>query len=490
MQKSARSRSIVGRINRMSRMLLIILVVPLVMSLVMMLVFNERYRRSIERMETIAALKPVVADDIPGAVWGVVSGRESLDQTNVYDLIGQVDGTIDRITGETGMADRLELIVAGRTMDTLRQYTDQIVENIRGSVPVVQSEKVLEEIRDVSALVESMLNNYITVEIGTAAAMSETLNRTVFLAAGSEVVLIALSLILVNRMRERTESFVRGPIQQLESVTGQLADGDLRARIPQTDVVELTRLTDQVNVMADNLESTMRQNVQDARDLKKAELRILQAQINPHFLYNTLDAIVWKAEAGEQKEVIHLTSALSDFFRISLSSGADWIPISQERKHISGYLSIQQTRYRDILKYEIDIPEEIGNFYILKLLLQPLVENALYHGIKYKRGGGTIRVTGRRDGESLLFRVEDTGKGMDAQALEELRRHMAQSRPTVASGTGGFGLVNVNLRIRLYYNQQDGVHIESGPGGTQVWLRVPCLTREEILKNDPSVSEF
>ena len=475
-----RGRSIVGRINRMGRMLLALLVTPMVISLILMLVFSNRYHQSIARMEAIASLKPVVADSIPESVWKLVSGRESLTETRVYTLIDQADGTIDRIREETGEEDQLQLTVAARTMETLRQYTDQIVSNIQENVPVVQNQKVLEEIRDVAALIESMLNNYITEEIGASAAMSETLNRIVMLAAGAEILMVAVYMLMSNRTRKRTESFVRKPIQELESVTGQLASGDLRARIPKTDVVELIKLTDQVNVMADNLETTMRQNVQDARNLKKAELRILQAQINPHFLYNTLDAIVWKAEAGDQKEVIHLTSALSDFFRISLSSGADWIPISQEKKHISGYLSIQQTRYRDILKYEIDIPEEIGDFYILKLLLQPLVENALYHGIKYKRGGGIIRVTGSREGESLVFRVQDTGKGMDAATLAVLQERMAEGQPTVASGTGGFGLVNVNLRIRLYYNQTEGVHIESGTGGTTVWFRVPCRTKEEI----------
>ena len=127
-----------------------------------------------------------------------------------------------------------------------------------------------------------------------------------------------------------------------------------------------------------------------------------------------------KAEAGEKDEVIQLTSALSDFFRISLSSGADWIPISQEKKHIEGYLTIQQTRYRDVLRFEIVIPDEIGDYFILKLLLQPLVENAIYHGIKIKRGGGTIRVSGRLEEDHLVFSVEDTGCGMTKDQLEKL----------------------------------------------------------------------
>ena len=116
------------------------------------------------------------------------------------------------------------------------------------------------------------------------------------------------------------------------------------------------------------------------------------------------------------------------------------------------------------------------------------MENALYHGIKNTRGGGLIRVQGRKEGGMLMFRVSDTGRGMDAETLRQLKARMAEGQPSVASGSGGFGLVNVNLRIRLYYNQQEGLQLESGPGGTTVSFRVPCRTREELTDDDQGVS--
>ncbi len=481
------NQSIVGRIKSMSWRIVLLLSVPVIVSLIMMLVFAGRYSRSMERMGTIAALKPKIADEIPGAVWQVVSGRETLDESRAYALISQVNGTIETITQSTQGSDRLELIIARRTMDTLTQYVDRIRENLNRGEAVIANEQVLEEIRNVAALVESMLNDYITGEITSASAMSDYLTRVVFYAAAAEVVLVLITLLLANRMVQSTARFVREPIEKLESVTARLAEGDMSARLPVTNVQEMWNLTGQVNIMADNLDAMMQQRIRDERNMKKAELRTLQAQINPHFLYNTLDAIVWKAEAGEQQEVIQLTRALSDFFRISLSSGADWIPISQEKKHIVGYLNIQKTRYRDILDYQIDIPEDMDQFYILKLLLQPLVENALYHGIKYKRGGGMIRVTGRMEDGMLTFMVSDTGKGMDGPTLEALRARMAEKQLAQTPGVHGFGLVNVNLRIRLYYNQPEGLQIESGPEGTNVIFRVPCRTREEI-ENDQSLS--
>ena len=481
------NQSIADRIKGMTWRIVLLLIIPVVISLTLMLVFSVRYSRSMEGMGAIAALKPVISDEIPGAVWRVVSGRETMEESRTYALLDQVNATMEQISRSTGENGRLELIIAGRTMDTLTQYVDRVRDNIARGEQVIVNEQVLAEIRNVAELVVSMLNDCITAEIGSAAAMSASLNRVVLFAAIAEMVLVLLTLLLANRTAGATARFVRQPIQQLESVTARLAEGDLRARLPATSVKELWNLTGQVNIMADNLDTMMQQRIRDERALKKAELRTLQAQINPHFLYNTLDAIVWKAEAGEQQEVIQLTRALSDFFRISLSSGADWIPISQEKKHIAGYLSIQKTRYRDILDYEIDIPGEMDHFYILKLLLQPLVENALYHGIKYKRGGGRIRVTGRMENSRLVFEVCDTGKGMDDETLAALRARMAEKQPVQNPGVHGFGLVNVNLRIRLYYNQPEGLQIESGPGGTLVRFCVPCRTREEI-ENDQSLS--
>ena len=224
----------------------------------------------------------------------------------------------------------------------------------------------------------------------------------------------------------------------------------------------------------------MEQNRREQENLKKAELRTLQAQINPHFLYNTLDTIVWQAESGKNDEVVVMTKALSDFFRSSLSSGEDWVTVEQELRHLNGYLSIQKARYRDILNYEVEADPSMNGYMILKLLLQPLVENALYHGIKYKRGGGVIRVHGMLQDGMLLFVVQDTGCGMTPERLEEIREAMRlgiQMRrgPNEPEPGGGFGLYNVDQRIRLYYSLDTGLHIESGPSGTTVSFRVPAL---------------
>ncbi|MCR4815010.1 MAG: histidine kinase [Lachnospiraceae bacterium] len=485
MEKVKKEKSILGAINELSHRLVLMLVFPIVISLVLMLLYAWKYHNAIKRMEEITELKTVVADEIPEKAWNIVSGKESFPGSDIYLRIKEVKVTIEDVTARTGEENRLSLIVAGRTMETLENYVDKIRDNVNAEVPVVENEAVLAEVRNVSALVDSMLNEYIALEITSTAKMSKSLSLIIIITAVVEVLIIILSAWVRNVSMKSTSDMVRRPIEKLEKVTEDLAEGTLDARITDTEVTELRNLTAQVNTMADRLENMMKKSEQDAKRLRKAELRTLQAQINPHFLYNTLDAIVWKAEGGETEEVISLTSSLSDFFRISLSSGADWIPISQEKKHIEGYLKIQQTRYRDIMKYEIDIPDEIGRFYILKLLLQPLVENALYHGIKIKRGGGTIYVTAKETEGCLEFSVRDTGCGMSPEQLENLNAGMKKEQPSVSEGGGGgFGLVNVNMRLRLYYNEPEGLKITSGPEGTDVRFKVPYRTKEEIFENE------
>ena len=192
-----------------------------------------------------------------------------------------------------------------------------------------------------------------------------------------------------------------------------------------------------------------------------AELRLLQEQINPHFLYNTLDSIVWLAEGGNKQQVVEMTADLSVFFRTVLSGGNDYITVKEEESHIRSYLKIQKIRYENILDYVIRIDPEIEEQVILKMTLQPIVENALYHGIKNKRGGGRITIRGYGEGERIVFEVEDNGIGMDAEDLEELKKKLRGEESRLDSRNGGFGLNNVAQRIQMYYGDRSEITITS-----------------------------
>ena len=486
--RRSRQTSIIRRLSRTTRATALTLLIPVVASLAVMFFTNIRYQQAMGRMQTAAALKPVVGTQLPEELFSVAAGRLRYEESRVEAHYQTVTRALDRLLEDSQGPGKLELTVARRTMDTLAGYLEKVRLGMASGSPVGEMEQVVDEVRDVGDLVTDMLDDFIQVEIDGTARTGAQLQKLVWLAGAAELILLAAALIRAGASSQDLAGTIRQSIMQLEGSVHRLTGGDLQARVPGMAVEELEELARQINVMANRLEDLIRRSREEQENLAKSELRLLQAQINPHFLYNTLDAIIWQAESGKSEEVIHLTRALSDFFRITLSSGADWIPLRGEVRQLSGYLSIQKIRYRDILNYEIRIPEAMMEGYIVKLLLQPLVENALYHGIKSRRGGGTILVSAEEAGEGVRFTVEDTGRGMSEAELEQVLRAMRSDPPTAAEqvpdGGSGFGLRNVDMRIRLYYRQEEGLKLESGPWGTRVSFCVPLKRREEIADDE------
>jgi two-component system sensor histidine kinase YesM len=239
------------------------------------------------------------------------------------------------------------------------------------------------------------------------------------------------------------------PIKKLHDVTTTITKNDLQALMTSDNVDEITELGMSFNIMIGKIKELLDSKIKEQENLKKAELRALQAQINPHFLYNTLDTIIWMAESKKTDQVVKIVTALSNFFRISLSKGMDWITIGEEVERIRSYLTIQKMRYRDILDFKIDVEEDVAENTILKLLLQPLVENALYHGIKNKRQRGMIQIRARRKGENeILLEVEDDGIGFMPEKLNQLRAELTEDQGDIKLESG-FGLGNVNKRIQV-----------------------------------------
>ena len=254
MERVKKEKSILGQINYLSHRLVLMLVFPIIISLVLMLFYAWKYHSAIVRMETITSLKKVVAEDIPGSAWNVVSGQDTIQSSYVYPKIHQVKNTIETITERAGEENRLSLIVAGRTMETLENYVDHVRDNVENQVPVVKNEEILEEIRNVAALVDSMLNEYVAQEITSTARMSLSLGVVIMATAAAELLIVVAAWWFRNRSVKSTAQFVRQPIERLEEVAARLAEGTLDARLPDTDVTELRNLTLQVNTMADRLE--------------------------------------------------------------------------------------------------------------------------------------------------------------------------------------------------------------------------------------------
>lgn len=322
-------------------------------------------------------------------------------------------------------------------------------------------------IRILTSLIMEEMQSFIYNESMNLVHVESRMTRQVyFFMAGMTALFVVTILVLLRRSFRLSRGITR-PVTEILGNVKEVGRGNFRISKVESDSVEMEELDEGIRKMAKRIQILL-DNVKKEEEMQHlTQLQLLQAQVNPHFLYNTLDTIIWLIEGGMPEEAVDMISNLSVFFRTSLSKGKDIIPLSEEQRHTVSYLEIQQSRYRDILEFEIHIPEEYRSLMVPKLTLQPLAENALYHGIKNKRGGGKILIQGEKDGEDLILRVTDNGQGMTPERLAEIQNAIRTGE------RAGFGLSAVAERLRLYYGEGYGMKIESEEGkGTVVEIRL------------------
>ncbi|KRF42968.1 sensor histidine kinase [Paenibacillus sp. Soil787] len=260
------------------------------------------------------------------------------------------------------------------------------------------------------------------------------------------------------------------PVKRLESYMRDIEKGNFDIRSDIRSANEIGKLSQRFNIMISKIRELMNQIVVEQEFKRKSELKALQAQINPHFLYNTLGSIVWMAERKKMEEVVEMTLALGNLFRASIGKGSELIPIQVEIEHITNYLTIQKIRYKSKLDFQIHIDGRILHCKTLRLILQPLVENCIYHGIKNNAGTGTIQVIGEKLTDRILLKVIDNGVGMEEEQLEQI---LIQNN---SLDDNGVGVTNVNERLRLYFGEPFGLNFKSVPGvGTEVTVCIPII---------------
>ena len=239
---------------------------------------------------------------------------------------------------------------------------------------------------------------------------------------------------------------------------------------------EVEHLGKSIKNMLGRIKVLMSDLVAEHNAKRKSEFDTLQSQINPHFLYNTLDIIVWMIENENSDKAVNIVTALAKFFRISLSKGKNIITVKDEVEHVRNYLMIQNMRFKNRFEYSIDVDEEVLSYSSLKLMLQPLVENAIYHGMEFMDGDGEIDVKVFKEDDSLYFTITDNGLGMSEDMVETLL-----SKDFVPSKKGsGIGVKNVNERIKLYFGSEYGLKVESEPDeGTKITIHLPAVAYGE-----------
>ena len=282
------------------------------------------------------------------------------------------------------------------------------------------------------------------------------------------IFLIIFIVILINTYI----SFrVTNPIRELEKSVKKLEEGNLDADIYMGGSYEIQHLGKSVQDMKHRIKELMQDIVTEHEEKRKSEFNSLQAQINPHFLYNTLDIIVWQIENEKQSEAVHTVTALARFFRLSLGKGRNIVTVKAEIDHVKNYLMIQHMRFKNKFEYEFDVEDDVLELSSLKLMLQPLVENAIYHGMEFMDGDGLITIKAWRENEELYLSVADNGLGMTEDKVSLVLSGKSNSE----NGKGsGIGVKNVNERIKLYFGEEYGLRIDSEPDeGTTVIIHLP-----------------
>jgi two-component system, sensor histidine kinase YesM len=259
-------------------------------------------------------------------------------------------------------------------------------------------------------------------------------------------------------------------------------DGNLNV---QTDISLTKDSTDEVkelnyvfNQMTGQLSNLLEEVYHEGVREKEAELRALKAQINPHFLYNTLDTVYWMLIDKSDYDIADIVTKLGEILRYSIKKGSTNVKVREEIQQIENYLFIQKARFEDNLDYQVNIDSEILDYEILSFVIQPFVENSINHGLMHDKGCGKVIINGFRENEKIVFEILDDGSGMTKEQISKLYEKKADKN----SGHGGIGVLNVHERIRYYYGEEYGVKIESQKGeGTRVKVEIPVKKSGEVV---------
>ena len=284
------------------------------------------------------------------------------------------------------------------------------------------------------------------------------------------LVLCAAALVIANALARS----ITGPIQRLRDSMARMQKGEFdHVRLEVETKNEIGVLTEAFNEMADRIRSLMEQIIYEQQEKRKSEMKALQSQINPHFLYNTLDSIIWMAEGKKNDEVVVMTASLARLLRQTIGTEEEETPISREFEYVRSYLTIQKMRYKDKLDFFMELDPSIGQEMIVKLILQPIVENAIYHGLKYKETKGMLSVMGYGTLDNIIIEIRDNGIGMDQETLDHIfEKHKVNYQ------SNGVGVYNGQKRFLLYYGQGHGLSYSSTPGeGTVVTVKIPRMHR-------------
>ncbi len=465
-------QSITQQFNKLLLPIFLMMAVLVAVFSIMLLSINYRYEDAMQSAVIAADFNREFKSAMDLAMYNhVIQPRTPHSVARLpMDELNKAEDVLKRLEGVTTLPDNQWRIQSMLYMcSNLRMYMIEIAESESYDTRMELLDKNIRGETGLTTLIEEYMYDFVGDEVQELARLHAELNRKSAILIGIAVITMIVLFLAVVTYSMVINRRITNPIIALTEKAKQFGKRDFSQATPiKTNITELEILDESFNEMTGHITGLMEKQIENERSLHRTELELLQAQINPHFLYNTLDSIAILAESNREEDVVDMITSLSTFFRNSLSEGEDIHSIRAEFAQAASYLEIQHIRYSDIMEYSINVSEDIQDCVIPKLILQPLIENALYHGIKNRRGRGLITITGGREGDYILLRVNDNGAGMDQERLEQLQNGIYQEK------LGSYGLWNVHQRIRLYCGEKYGLSFESTPGtGTTVTVTLP-----------------
>ena len=467
-----RSESIRGKMSRLLMQMFIPITFIFVIMLAMVLTRNIMFASVNGNIADASGFNREFKEEVDLKMYLYVTGsKDEIPWEDVNSARELAESLLERTKNEDSRKSMKNVLML---CDNLSEYMTQIEQTEQYDERMNQLET---NIYGITQLIEDNFYSYLYHEAGELASIQKQLDYWLIAEIAFVILVIVVITPTVLKRAFALSRSITDPIIEMNSRVEAIGDGDLSAHTPvKTDDRNLALLSLGIEDMAERLSKQIELNRQEQIHLRETELSLIQAQINPHFLYNTLDAIVWLIESGKNDQAEQMVTSLSQYFRSFLSDGKEIVTIEEETNHIRSYLEIQQVRYRDIMEYEIDVDPSINGCKLPKLTLQPLVENAIYHGLKPKRGKGVITVTGNPEGDKILLTVKDTGAGMNEEQLQSLKTKIRNEDTT------SFGLVAAYKRLKLLYGDGFDFDVTSKDGeGTSIILSIP---RKADIENE------
>jgi len=463
-------KSIKGKIFRLISTLFLPMLVLAVAAILMLALYNIQYSHISSNIIKASSFNQNFKDEVDLKMYYFVSGNS--DEIP-YREIEQAQALAESLLESTDTPE------SRRCMESVLDLIHSMYVSIGKILNAQSYDKRLDELENniyvITELMQEYIYSYLYHEAGELAALQERLNSMLTVQVTLALVIMVFVATLSVKRAFSVSKSITDPVDALSERVEEIGRGELVEKTPvQAEDEKLTMLGTGIEEMVCKLKNQIELNREEQEKLRGIELALLQAQINPHFLYNTLDTIVWLIETGKDQEAEEMVTSLSTYFRSFLSNGKDIISLDEELTHVRSYLEIQQVRYKDRMDYRIESASGLSQCLIPKMTIQPIVENAIYHGIKPKRGKGEIEILATQDEGDMCITVRDTGIGMEASELMQLRERVENG------DSSGFGLLSAYKRLRLMYGEDFNMTINSSPGvGTEISIRVPVRTEEK-----------